>query len=66
MGHEMPGNAVVNDALNPDYLIAMLQYALTDVRKLSERSARHLEAAITTLMQDTSVVMVPPQSPPSI
>jgi hypothetical protein len=47
-----------NAEQKPDQLIAMLRYALPDVRAMSERSARYLEASITTLVQDTSVVVV--------
>jgi hypothetical protein len=40
----------------PELLIAYLRYALDDVRSLSDRSGRHLEQAIETLTEDTSVV----------
>ena len=43
---------------SPELLISFLQYALNDVRALSERSGRHLELAITTLAEDTSVIEV--------
>ena len=43
---------------SPEMLISFLQYALDDVRALSERSGRHLEQAITTLTEDTSVIDV--------
>jgi hypothetical protein len=39
-------------------LISFLRYALDDVRALSERSGRHLEEAISTLAEDTSVIDV--------
>lgn len=44
----------------PELLIAYLQYALADVRSLSERSARLLEQAIETLTEDISVVDIGP------
>ena len=43
---------------SPEMLISFLQYALDDVRALSERSGRHLEQAISTLAEDTSVIDV--------
>ncbi|MPZ58020.1 MAG: hypothetical protein GEU91_16305 [Rhizobiales bacterium] len=43
---------------SPELLISFLQYALDDVRALSERSGRHLELAIATLAEDTSVIDV--------
>ena len=43
---------------SPQLLINFLQYALNDVRALSERSGRHLEEAISTLTEDTSVIDV--------
>lgn len=46
------------DRNDPNLLLAYLQYALSDVRSLSERSGRHLELAISTLGEDTSVVDV--------
>lgn len=45
-----------SDRENPNLLIAYLRYALSDVRALSERSGRHLEQAIETLSEDTSLV----------
>ena len=45
-----------SDRENPNLLIAYLQYALSDVRALSERSGHHLEQAIETLSEDTSLV----------
>jgi hypothetical protein len=42
----------------PELLISFLRYALNDVRALSERSGRHLEMAISTLAEDTSVIKV--------
>ena len=41
---------------DPKMLIVFLQYALDDVRKLSERSARLLEQAIGELAQEAAVV----------
>jgi hypothetical protein len=41
---------------SPELLVSFLQYALDDVRALSERSGRHLEQAISSLVEDTSVV----------
>jgi len=43
---------------SPEMLISFLRYALDDVRALSERSGRHLELAISTLREDTSVIDV--------
>jgi hypothetical protein len=43
---------------SPELLISLLQYALDDVRVLSERSGRHLELAISTLAEDTSLIDV--------
>jgi len=43
---------------SPQLLINFLQYALNDVRALSERSGRHLEEAISTLTEDTSLIDV--------
>jgi hypothetical protein len=43
---------------SPEMLISFLRYALDDVRALSERSGRHLEEAISTLAEDTSVIDV--------
>jgi hypothetical protein len=43
---------------DPDLVIFYLQYALADVRRLSERSAEHLERAIATLSEDTEIVAV--------
>ena len=45
---------------SPQLLINFLQYALDDVRALSERSGRHLEEAISTLTEDTRLVDVSP------
>jgi len=42
----------------PELLIAYLQYALADVRVLSERSGSYLEKAIETLSEDISVIDV--------
>ena len=42
-------------ASDPEMLISFLHYALDDVRKLSERSARLLEQAISTLAQEAAV-----------
>jgi hypothetical protein len=39
-------------ASDPQMLISFLHYALDDVRKLSERSARLLEQAINALAQE--------------
>jgi len=44
------------DRNDPMLLLAFLQYALDDVRALSERSGRHPELAISTLADDTSGV----------
>jgi hypothetical protein len=41
---------------SPEMLISFLQYALDDVRALSQRSGRHLEEAISTLAEDTSLM----------
>ena len=41
---------------DPKMLIVFLQYALDDVRKLSERSAHLLERAIGELAQETAVI----------
>lgn len=41
-------------ASDPKMLIAFLQYALDDVRKLSERSAHLLEQAINALAQEAA------------
>ena len=41
---------------SPELLIAYLRYALDDVRALSDRSGRHLEQAIKTLAEDTSLI----------
>jgi hypothetical protein len=38
---------------SPELLISFLQYALDDVRSLSERGGRHLELAISALAEDT-------------
>jgi hypothetical protein len=46
----------VSDRDNPNLLIAYLRYALADVTALSERSGRHLERAIETLTEDTSLI----------
>ena len=43
---------------SPELLINFLKYALADVQALSERSGRHLELAISTLAEDTSVIDV--------
>jgi hypothetical protein len=52
------------DRNDPNLLLAYLQYALADVRSLSERSGRHLELAISTLIEDTSVIDVADQVGP--
>lgn len=46
------------DKESPQLLISFLRYALDDVRALSERSGRHLEEAISTLTEDTSLIDV--------
>ena len=46
------------DRHNPNLLLAFLKYALDDVRALSERSGQHLEQAISTLAEDTSMIDV--------
>jgi hypothetical protein len=47
----------VDTVEHPDVLIAYLRYALEDVRKYSDRSTRHLEAAIASLSEDASLFM---------
>jgi hypothetical protein len=44
------------DRHDPNLLLAFLQYALADVRALSERSGHHLELAINILAEDTSII----------
>ena len=46
------------DQDSPELLISYLRYALDDVRAVSERSGRHLEQAISTLTEDTSLINV--------
>lgn len=46
------------DQDSPELLISYLRYALDDVRAVSERSGRHLEEAISTLAEDTSMIDV--------
>jgi len=43
-------------ASDPKLLIVFLQYALDDVRKLSDRSAHLLEQAISTLAQEATAM----------
>jgi hypothetical protein len=50
-------NIQADTAEHPDVLIAYLRYALEDVRKYSDRSTRHLEAAIRSLSEDASLCM---------
>ena len=50
-------NLQLDTAEHPDVLIAYLRYALEDVRKYSDRSTGHLEAAIKSLLEDTSLPM---------
>jgi hypothetical protein len=45
------------DRNDPNQLLAYLQYALDDVRSISDRSGRHLEQAINLLAEDTTVVV---------
>jgi hypothetical protein len=44
-------------ASDPKLLIVFLQYALDDVRKLSERSAHLLEQAISTLDHEVTAMV---------
>jgi hypothetical protein len=53
-----PARRNVKDS--PEMLISFLRYALDDVRALSQRSGRHLEQAISTLAEDTSLLGVGP------
>ncbi len=47
---------IAEDATSdPEMLIIFLQYALEDVRKLSDRSAALLEQAITALADETAM-----------
>jgi hypothetical protein len=43
-------------ASDPKLLIVFLQYALDDVRKLSDRSAHLLEQAISALAQEATAM----------
>lgn len=52
----------VDTAERPDVLIAYLRYALDDVRKYSDRSTLHLEAAIKSLLEDTSLSVTADQA----
>jgi hypothetical protein len=46
-------------ASDPKLLIVFLQYALDDVRKLSDRSAHLLEQAISALAQEATAMAHP-------
>ena len=46
-------------ASDPKMLIVFLQYALDDVRKLSERSAHLLEQAIVALAHEATATALP-------
>ena len=52
----MPSEDAESD---PKLLIVFLQYALDDVRKLSERSAHLLEQAISTLAREAASEALP-------
>ena len=58
MPHGKPHSIRRREQDPPELLLSFLSYALDDVRALSERSGRHLEMAIRTLAEDTSVIDV--------
>lgn len=54
-GDPIEHNSFIQD---PELLLTYLKYAARDVRALSERAGICLDAAITALDEDTSVVVV--------
>ena len=52
-------DAAASEVSDPTMLIVFLQYALEDVRQLSERSAYLLEQAIGALAQEAAAVAHP-------